>query len=60
MLRMYSRKTLSEIGVAFGIENYSTVSSAIDRAQKLLDFEVNVQRNFKKISMELGKGQRQT
>ncbi len=59
-LRMYSRKTLSEIGAAFGIENYSTVSSAIERAQKALGSEVNAKKNFKKISVTLREGQRQT
>ncbi len=59
-LRTHSRKTLSEIGAAFWIENYSTVSSAIDRAKKILEFDVNAQRKFKRIEDELRKGQQQT
>ena len=49
-LRLNSRKTLAEIGTAFGIDNYSTVSSAIDRAKKSLASEPKVRRDFKLIS----------
>ena len=59
-LRMYSRKSLTEIGAAFEIENYSTVSSAIERAKKALKFNVPVKKSFKEISLTLRKGQQQT
>ncbi|MCK5913080.1 MAG: hypothetical protein KAG12_04330 [Desulfuromusa sp.] len=59
-LRMYSQKTLSEIGETFGIKNYSTVSSAIERAKKALESEGKNQKEFKAIGLRLQKGQRQT
>ena len=60
VLRMYSQKTLSEIGKTFGIKNYSTVSSAIGRAKKTLAAEGEKQKEFKAIGLRLQKGQRQT
>ncbi len=52
-LRMYSQKTLSEIGEPFGVKNYSTVSSAIDRAKKVLASEAKVRKEFKAIGLKL-------
>ena len=59
-LRLNSRKTLAEIGTDFEIDNYSTVSSAIDRAKKALISDPKVRRNFKSISLKLQKSQQQT
>ncbi|MDY0184968.1 MAG: transposase [Desulfuromonadaceae bacterium] len=59
-LRAHSQRTLAEIGNVIGCENYSTVSSAIERMKKALDSEAKVQKLYKKICSKLKIGQRQT
>lgn len=59
-LRAHSQRTLAEIGNVIGCENYSTVSSAIERMKKALDSEAKVQKIYKKICSELKVSQRQT
>jgi chromosomal replication initiation ATPase DnaA len=58
-LRLYIQKTLSEIGKAFGVDNYSTVSTvstAIERMKKTLDRDPNVRGVLKGIVLKLQVG----
>ena len=59
-LRMSSQKTLSEIGKTFDIDNYSTVSTAIERVKKVLNNDANVSKLLKKIVHKLQISQEQT
>jgi chromosomal replication initiation ATPase DnaA len=59
-LRAHSQRTLAEIGNVVGCENYSTVSSAIERMKKALDSEPEVQKLYKTICSKLNVGQKQT
>ena len=59
-LRAHSKKTLAEIGNVIGCENYSTVSSAIERMKKALESDPKARKLYKKICLELKVGQRQT
>ncbi|WP_316348911.1 helix-turn-helix domain-containing protein [Desulfuromonas acetoxidans] len=59
-LRTHSQKTLAEIGNVIGCENYSTVSSAIERMKKVLESDQNARKLYKKICLELKVGQGQT
>jgi REP element-mobilizing transposase RayT len=59
-LRAHSQRTLAEIGNAVGCENYSTVSSAIERMKKALDSEPEVQKLYKTICSKLKISQKQT
>ncbi len=60
VLRRYSQKTLREIGEAFGIGNYSTVSTAIERMKKKLVSEPDVNRVFDEIVRHIQMSQKQT
>lgn len=59
-LREFSQRTLSEIGQVVGCNNYSTVSSAIERAKKVLINEPSTRKLYKDICSKLKVGQRQT
>ncbi len=59
-LRTHSQKTLTEIGHVVGCENYSTVSSAIERMKKALDCEPKARQLYRKICLEIKVSQRQT
>nr|WP_320050291.1 transposase [uncultured Desulfuromonas sp.] len=48
-LRSHSQKTLAEIGNVIGCENYSTVSSAIERMKKALESDPKARKLYKKI-----------
>lgn len=52
-LRAHSLRTLAEIGNLIGCENYSTVSSAIERMKKALVSEPKAKKLYKKICLEL-------
>lgn len=60
LLRRYTRKTLTEIGRYYDIANYSTVSSAIVRAQKAIRDNETVRRDYGEIENILSKGQSKT
>lgn len=59
-LRRYSQKTLSEIGKDFAIDNYSSVSTAIERMKKTLEADPKVRRMLNEIVHILKVGQEQT
>lgn len=59
-LRAHSQKTLAEIGNVIGCENYSTVSSAIERMKKALESDPKARKLYKRICLELKVSQRQT
>ena len=59
-LREYSQKTLSEIGQVVGCNNYSTVSSAIERMKKALDSEPSMRKLYKDICSKFKVSQKQT
>lgn len=59
-LRRYSQKKLSEIGKAFGVGNYSTVSTAIERVKKISVKDPNVCKMLKEIVLRLHVSQQQT
>ena len=59
-LRRYSQKTLSEIGTTFGISNYSTVSTAVERIKKTLEEDPNVRRISDEIIFRIQVSQQQT
>jgi chromosomal replication initiation ATPase DnaA len=60
LLRRYTRKTLTEIGRHYDIANYSTVSSAIVRAQKAIRENETVRRDYGEIENILRKRQSKT
>ena len=58
-LRRYSHKTLSEIGKDFNVNNYSTVSTSIERTKKILDADPHIRRIFDEIVSRLQVSQQQ-
>ena len=60
LTRHYCRKTLTEIGVHFGLSNYSTVSSAVERIKVLKNADREHQQHLEKIMLQIAISQRQT
>ncbi len=60
LVRLLSRGTLAEVGKNFGISNYSTVSSAIERVKLRIQQDRNVRKYLEEIRKKLAKSQRQT
>lgn len=58
LTRLHSRMTLAEIGGYFGIRNYSTVSSAVERVKARKDQDSILSKDLEKIISLLRKGQR--
>ncbi len=58
-VRMYSMKTLAEVGRYFNIFNYSTVSSIVERVNVRKSKDKAFAKQLKKIENFLGKGQKQ-
>ena len=52
-LRRYSQNTLSDIGKVFKIDNYSTVSTAIERTKKKLEEDKEINMLYEKIVSRL-------
>ncbi len=52
--------TLAELGVAFRIDNYSTVSSAVERIKIRKDQDTGLQRDIDKFTEMIAKSQQQT
>ncbi len=59
LMRIYSNKTLTEIGKYFNIMNYSTVSSIIERVKSRKATDKVFAAKLKKIKKTLGGSQRQ-
>ena len=60
LTRCTSRMTLAEIGDIFDINNYSTVSSAVERIKIRRNRDAGLQRDIDKLSEIIIKSQRQT
>ncbi|GAB4345951.1 MAG: hypothetical protein Kow0089_23130 [Desulfobulbaceae bacterium] len=60
LVRRHTRKTLAEVGDLFGITNYSTVSSAIERVKTRLSNNKNITSTFRKIEKKINKSQSET
>jgi len=60
LARNTSRMTLGEIGAAFGITNYSTVSSAAERIKGRMVKDTCLRREVEKLKKLLDKSQKQT
>ena len=60
LVRQNCRESLASVGKHFGIDNYSTVSSALERIKKRKKKERLLQRHLEEIRAELAKSQRQT
>jgi putative transposase len=60
LVRAYCRETLSSIGSSFGIDNYSTVSSAIERIKARKQTDRSLKKHLRELESKLAKGQRQT
>lgn len=60
LVRRHCRDTLPIVGRFFGIENPSTVSSAITRLKDRLTLNSPLQKTIDKISKKVGKGQKRT
>ncbi len=60
LVRYHSQNTLSEVGRHFGIGNYSTVSSAVERIRSRAKQDRTLQRHLEKIEMILVKSQQET
>ncbi|NOY14211.1 MAG: transposase [Deltaproteobacteria bacterium] len=58
--RCHSRKTLTEIGGVFGIKNYSTVSSAVERIKIRKNHDNGLRRDIDKLTQMIAKSQQQT
>lgn len=59
LVRQRTRETLSEVGGYFGIENYSTVSSAVERIKGQKNKDRRVEKIIEKIVNGLGESQKQ-
>ena len=59
-LRTYSQQTLAEIGSNFHVSNYSTVSTVVERAKRLLKEDEEVGKLFVEIGLRLQVGQQPT
>ena len=60
LVRLWCRETLAEIGSYFGIKNYSTVSSAIERIKARKKTDRLLQKHLKVIAEKLDKSQQHT
>ena len=60
LVRRDCRETLAEVGKHFAIENYSTVSSAVERIKARKKKDKALQQHLEKIGVKLSKSQRQT
>jgi putative transposase len=60
LARCISRRTLAEIGKAFGISNYSTVSSAIERIKKRQERDEQLGKDIVNLKQVANKSQKQT
>jgi len=60
LTRYLRSDSLKEIGEAFEIEKYSTVSSVIRRVKREIVKDKNIKRRVEELSARLSKGQRQT
>jgi len=60
LVRHHCRETLADVGQHFAINNYSTVSSAIERIKARKDKDKVLQKHLKIIAEKISKGQRQT
>jgi len=58
--RRFCRKNLAEIGECFGLSNYSTVSSAIERIKARKDNDCDLRQQLEEITAQIVKSQRQT
>lgn len=59
LVRQHSRITLADIGKHFEIDNYSTVSSAVERIKAGRETDSNMRKHLEKIEAEIGKSQQQ-
>ena len=59
-VRRNCRETLAAVGRHFGIDNYSTVSSAIERIKARKDNDKALQKHLNNIETKFSKSQRQT
>ncbi len=60
LVRLHCSDTLSNIGRYFGIANYSTVSSAVERIKARVKNDIVVQEHLQRIEAMLDKSQQQT
>ena len=60
LVRHHCRDTLAGIGSYFGIDNYSTVSSAIERIKARKRTDRSLKKDLKELERKLDKSQRQT
>ena len=60
LIRHHRRDTLTHIGQHFGISNYSTVSSAVERIKSRMKDDHMLQKHLARIGQRLFKGQQQT
>lgn len=59
LVRHHSRETLADVGRHFGISNYSTASSAVERIKGRKENDPSLRKDLQKIDKKLGKRQRQ-
>ena len=60
LVRHHCRETLPSVGRYFGIDNYSTVSSVVERVKSRKRKEKNLQKELESIGKKLSKGQKRT
>jgi REP element-mobilizing transposase RayT len=60
LVRLLSQATLSEVGKHFGMNNYSTVSSVVERVKLRTNEDPMVREHLDVIRVKLAKSQRQT
>jgi len=60
LTRHYCRKGLTEIGEHFGLSNYSTVSSAVERIKVRKNKDRDLQQHLEDLTSQIVKSQRQT
>ena len=60
LVRLLSQATLSEVGKYFGMNNYSTVSSVVERVKLRANEDRRIREHLDVIRVKLAKSQRQT
>ena len=60
LVRNLCRMTLPEVGKKFGIKNYSSVSSIVQRMKSRLETDKRIAKEVRKLLEEVDKGQQQT
>jgi len=60
LVRNLCRMTLPEVGQKFGIKNYSSVSSIVQRMKSRMEADKRIAKEIRKLLRKIAKGQKRT